>query len=99
MLTEQVIKMNTKDLWWFQEICRCKSITKTAANLYISGTQYGKYLYEKSEVLLKELQLLTTELEHMKQMENGFLRLCSAYGILRILSPDFILQFEKNIPA
>ncbi len=77
-----------------------KYYKSSCQSVYLSsGTQYGKYLYEKSEVLLKELQLLTTELEHMKQMENGFLRLCSAYGILRILSPDFILQFEKNIPA
>lgn len=127
MLTEQVIKMNTKDLRWFQEICHCKSITKAATNLYISPqglskgvktlenelgvelfirtpngvelTRYGEYLYEKSEVLLKELQLLATELERMKQMENGYLRLCSAYGILRILSPDFILKFEKAYPS
>lgn len=127
MLTEQVIKMNTKDLRWFQEICRCKSITKAAANLYISPqglskgirtlehelgvelflrtpngvelTRYGEYLYEKSESLLKEFNLLTAELERMKQMENGYLRLCSAYGILRILSPDFILQFEKTHPG
>lgn len=127
MLTKQVIKMNTKDLQWFQEICRCKSITKAASNLYISPqglskgvktlenelgvklfirtpngvklTRYGEYLYEKSEALLKELQMLTAELERMKQMENGYLRLCSAYGILRILSPDFILQFEKLYPG
>lgn len=41
---------------------------------------------------------LTSDLDRMKQMDNGYLRLCSAYGILRILSPDFILQFEQEYP-
>ncbi len=119
--------MNAKDLKWFQEVCRCKSMTKAAANLYISPqglskgiksleaeldvdlfvrtpngvelTKYGTYLYEKSEVLLQELNQLTQELERMKQLENGFLRLCSAYGILRILSPDFIHLFEEKHPG
>lgn len=119
--------MNAKDLKWFQEVCRCKSMTKAAANLYISPqglskgiknleyelgvdlfvrtpngveiTKYGMYLHEKSAVLLQELNQLAVELERMKQMENGFLRLCSAYGILRILSPDFIHQFEETYPG
>lgn len=79
--------MNAKDLKWFQEVCRCKSMTKAAANLYISPQGLSK-----AEVLLQELNQLTQELERMKQMENGFLRLCSAYGILRILSPDIIFN-------
>lgn len=61
-------------------------------------TRYGEYLYEKSALLLKELNQLTKDLDRMKQMEHGYLRLCSAYGILRILSPDYILQFEEKYP-
>lgn len=119
--------MNTKDLRWFQEVCRCKSITKAASSLYISPqglskgiknleyelgvslfirtpngvelTPYGRYLYEKSSVLLKELDQLTSDLERMKQMENGCLRLCSAYGILRILTPDFLFRYEEKHPG
>ena len=119
--------MNTKDLKWLQEVCKCKSITKAASNLYISPqglskgirnleyelgvplfirtpngvelTSYGQYVYEKSEILLNELERLSTDLERMKQMENGCLRLCSAYGILRILSPEFIFGFEEQFPG
>lgn len=108
------------------EICRSKSITKAAANLYVSPqglskgikslenqlgvslfirtpngvdlTRYGEYLYEKSATLINDMNQLISDLDRMKQMDNGYLRLCSAYGILRILSPDFILQFEQKYP-
>lgn len=50
--------MNAKDLKWFQEVCRCKSMTKAAANLYISPQGLSK-----AEVLLQELKQLTQELE------------------------------------
>lgn len=118
--------MNFKELKWFMEICRSKSITKAAANLYVSPqglskgikslenqlgvslfirtpngvdlTRYGEYLYEKSATLINDMNQLISDLDRMKQMDNGYLRLCSAYGILRILSPDFILQFEQKYP-
>lgn len=64
----------------------------------VEPTPYGKFLYDRSARLLLEWDAITMEMERMSQMERGFLRLCSAYGILRILSPDFILDFQKQFP-
>lgn len=64
----------------------------------IEPTPYGKFLYDRSAALLLEWDAITMEIERMSQMERGYLRLCSAYGILRILSLDFILDFQKKYP-
>lgn len=119
--------MNIKDLKWFREICSLKSITKAAANLYITPqglsksiknlenelgvellertpngitlTPYGEKLYEKSEVLLKDYDDLYYEMEMLKQQESGLIRICSAYGVFRILGIDFVLNFEQTHPG
>ena len=119
--------MNIKDLKWFQEICRLKSITKAAANLYITPqglsksiknlenelgvellqrtpngitlTPFGDKLYEKSSVLIKDHEDMLYEMEMLKQQESGLIRLCSAYGVFRILGIDFVLNFEGEIPG
>lgn len=119
--------MNIKDLKWFREICSLKSITKAAANLYITPqglsksiknlenelgvellqrtpngitlTPYGDKLYEKSSVLIKDHEDMLYEMEMLKQQESGLIRLCSAYGVFRILGIDFVLNFEQNHPG
>ncbi len=118
--------MDSKDLIWFQEVCRCKSITKAAASLFItpqglsrgirnletelgvvllertpngiSLTPYGESLYKSSDVLLKDFKEILSEFEMLKQQERGFLRVCSSYGVFRILGPDFIFRFEEQNP-
>ena len=64
----------------------------------IEPTQCGRLLYEKSEQIIKDWNNLTQDLRSMAHMEKGYLKLCSAYGILRILSPDFLFEFEKKYP-
>lgn len=119
--------MNNKDLKWFQEICTQRSITKAAANLFItpqglsksikslenelgvkllertpngiSLTIYGEKLYEKTETLLKDYEDMIYEMEMLKQQEGGMLRICSSYGVFRILGIDFVLDFEKAHPG
>ena len=49
--------MDMKNLKWFQEVCRCGSITKAAANLFITpqGLSKGiKNLENELEVTLLE---------------------------------------------
>ena len=62
----------------------------------VEPTRCGRLLYEKSEAILSRWNDLTQELRSMAHMEKGYLKLCSAYGILRILSPDFLFEFEKK---
>lgn len=65
----------------------------------ITLTPYGEKLYEKSEVLLKDYEDILYEMEMLKQQEGGLLRICSAYGIFRILGIDFVLEYEKRNPG
>ena len=119
--------MDMKNLKWFQEVCRCGSITKAAANLFItpqglskgiknleselevtllertpngvSLTPYGECLMRYGEPMLAEYQGMTAELKRMKQQERGLLRVCSSYGVFRILGVDFVLNFEEENPG
>lgn len=119
--------MDYKDIKWFREICECRSITKAAAELYVtpqglsksikhmeeeldvklfnrshngvSLTPYGEKLYEKSEKLLAVYEDIMYEMDMLKQQESGMLRICSAYGVFRILGIDFVLGYEKKNPG
>lgn len=119
--------MDMKNLKWFQEVCNCGSITKAAANLFItpqglskgiksleaelgvnllertpngvSLTPYGECLMSYTEPMLIHYQELSSEIKKMRQQERGLLRVCSAYGVFRIMGVDFILNFESENPG
>ncbi len=119
--------MDIKTLQWFQEICRCGSITKAASNLFITPqglsrgikalegelgvpllertpngvllTPYGECLLRHAKPLLEENRELCAEIKKMRQQERGLLRVCSAYGVFRIMGPDFVLNFEQENPG
>ncbi len=119
--------MDIKTLQWFQEICRCGSITKAASNLFITPqglsrgikalegelgvpllertpngvllTPYGECLLRHAKPMLEENRELCAEIKKMRQQERGLLRVCSAYGVFRIMGPDFVLNFEQENPG
>lgn len=64
----------------------------------VSMTVYGECLMHYAESMLLSYQELTAEIKKMRQQERGLLRVCSAYGVFRILGVDFILDFEKENP-
>lgn len=118
--------MDSKNLSWFQEVCRLGSITKAAATLFITPqglskgiknleaelgvkllertpngvllTPYGESLSYHADILLSDYHDLMMEIDKLKQQERGLLRVCSAYGVFRILGVDFVLNFEKENP-
>ena len=118
--------MDSKNLRWFQEVCRLGSITKAASNLFITPqglskgiknleaelgvkllertpngvllTPYGESLSYHADILLSDYHDLMSEIDKLKQQERGLLRVCSAYGVFRILGVDFVLNFEKENP-
>lgn len=112
---------------WFQEVCNYGSITKAAANLFItpqglskgiksletelgatllertpngvSLTPYGECLMSYAVPMLTHYQDLMSEIKKMQQQERGLLRVCSAYGVFRIMGIEFILNFELENPG
>ena len=78
--------MDMKNLKWFQEVCRCGSITKAAANLFI--TPQG---------LSKGIKNLENELEVtlLERTPNGVS--LTPYG--ECLMVDFVLNFEEENPG
>lgn len=118
--------MRQKEIYWFKEVCRQKSITKAAANLFITPqglskgmknlenelnvilfertpngvelTRYGEMLSKHADQILKDYEELLQDIDLLRQQERGLLRVCSSYGIFRILGVDFILNFKEKYP-
>lgn len=60
--------------------------------------EYGKVLIEKAKSILNTYVELQNEIGNLKRLENGVIRMVSAYGVLRRLTPDFIFDFMKENP-
>ena len=62
-------------------------------------TEYGKVFYEHAQRMVAEFDDTSREITEMRLQNEGFLRMVSAYGILRFLSPEFIRTFVKHCPT
>ena len=119
--------MTIQELEYFKIICREKSITKAARQLYItpqglsktlknleselqttllnrntSGvtlTETGQYLCDHLDTLLTDYYALRHGIREITQRQNHEIDLLSAYGILRLVTPDCITASGKNIPT
>lgn len=59
---------------------------------------YGKLLLDKAKIILNTYEELQNEINNLKRLEHGMIRMVSAYGVLRRLTPDFIFEFMKQNP-
>lgn len=59
---------------------------------------YGKLLLDKAKIILSIYEELQGEISNLKRLEHGMIRMVSAYGVLRRLTPDFIFEFMKQNP-
>lgn len=64
----------------------------------IEVTEFGKVLEEKSEKILLELDGMRLDIKSIKESIKGKINLISSYGILRYLTPDYIMEFRKQNP-
>lgn len=64
----------------------------------VEMTKYGQLLYERSKILIDDYHKILADIALLKQHEQGYIKLCSAYGVLRLLSPDFIFDFGEKYP-
>ena len=118
--------MTIQELEYFKIICREKSITKAARQLYItpqglsktlknleselqttlltrntSGvtlTETGQYLCDHLDILLTDYYTLRHGIREITQRQNHEIDLLSAYGILRLVTPDCITAFREKYP-
>ncbi len=116
--------MTIQELEYFKIICREKSITKAARQLYItpqglsktlknleselqttllnrntSGvtlTETGQYLCDHLDTLLTDYYALRHGIREITQRQNHEIDLLSAYGILRLVTPDCITAFREK---
>lgn len=59
---------------------------------------YGKLLLDKAKIILNTYEELQNGINNLKRLEHGMIRMVSAYGVLRRLTPDFIFEFMKQNP-
>ncbi|MGI6011141.1 MAG: LysR family transcriptional regulator [Ruminococcus sp.] len=118
--------MNIQELEYFKIICREKSITKAARQLYItpqglsktlknlelelqttllnrntSGvtlTETGQYLSDHIDSILDNYYSVRHGIQKITQRQNHVIDLLSAYGILRLVTPDCITAFREKYP-
>ncbi len=64
----------------------------------VTLTESGKYLYEHLTDLLESYQTICNEIRCIEQRENHEIDLLSAYGILRLVTPECIAKFREEYP-
>lgn len=64
----------------------------------IEVTECGMILQEKAEKILSELKGLKLDIKSIRENIRGKINLISSYGVLRYLTPDYIMEFKKQNP-
>lgn len=64
----------------------------------IHPTEAGEYFFRHISELVKEYHQIEEGVRSIAAQSSGILRLVSAFGILRFLTPDFINQFKMSNP-
>ena len=61
-------------------------------------TESGKYLYEQLPELLDSYAAMASEIRCIEQSQNHEIDLLSAYGILRLVTPECLEAFREEYP-
>lgn len=61
-------------------------------------TDYGRIFRECAERITVDYESTFQEISALRAQNSGFIRMVSAFGILRLLSPDFVHAFEDTFP-
>lgn len=64
----------------------------------ISLTEAGAYLYAKLPEFLNSYHSICSEIRCIEQRQNHEIDLLSAYGILRLVTPECLVDFKKKYP-
>lgn len=69
--------------------------TQNGVNL----TEYGRIFRDCAQRITEDYDQTFQKIKALKAQNNGFIRMVSAFGILRLLSPDFVHAFEEKYPG
>lgn len=69
---------------------------RTGAGIQL--TESGNYLYERLPALLDSYQGICSEIRCIEQRKNHEIDLLSAYGILRLVTPECLEDFRRQYP-
>lgn len=73
-----------------------KLLVRTAVGIEL--TESGQCLSEHADKITADYDELRKEILHIQQRSHGVVDLLSAYGILRLVTPECIVAFEKEYP-
>lgn len=76
--------------------CECGLFVRTGNGMELS--ECGKSFARYAESAEKQYQEMRKELLHIRQKERGVVDLLSAYGILRLVTPECIIDFKNKYP-
>lgn len=76
--------------------CDCEFFLRSGNGMELS--ECGKHFYEYAKNAKKEYYDMRNELLHIKQKERGVVDLLSAYGILRLVTPECLWDFRRKYP-
>lgn len=65
----------------------------------VTLNEYGKLFYDHACNIISDYKGMISSISDLKKQERGFVRLVSAYGILRLLSPEFVHAFTDRNPG
>lgn len=92
-MTPQGISKVIKNL---EKECDCELFLRTVNGMELSDC--GKYFYEYVKKSEKEYHEMRNQIRRIKQKEQGEVDLISAYGILRLVTPECLWDFREKYP-
>ena len=92
-MTPQGISKVIKNL---ESECDCELFLRTPNGMVLSES--GERFLEYARKSQKEYYDMRNELLRIKQKEHGVVDLLSAFGIVRLVTPECILDFKKKYP-
>ena len=62
----------------------------------ISLTKHGEVLEKNAKSIIKDLEKLKEEIDNAKKYDKEKINLVSSYGVIRLLTPECILEFNRT---
>lgn len=92
-MTPQGISKVIKNL---ENECDCELFIRTSSGMELS--ECGKCFFEYAQKAKSDYHNMRNEMLRIKQKEHGVVDLLSAFGILRLVTPECLLDFKRRYP-
>lgn len=76
--------------------CDCTLFLRTGSGMELS--ECGKRFLEYAKTELEEYHNMRNDILRIRQQEHGVVDLLSAFGILRLVTPECLLDFKSKYP-